>query len=193
MNFCSLKENQSEPDMKKIITTALAFTVLAGAFAQRAQIRIRAREAEVPIRIVEAFKADYKGQEATEWAILPAGLVGQEYVVSGYDDLKGEKPTSYEVVVSGSHVKESAIYDQNGKLLYSKAIIADATLPSAVRKAVNGKYPGFIVMKDQEVIRQGKSRIIHYRVIVAKDKEQRFLAVDDSGKILREVKPMKGK
>jgi hypothetical protein len=179
--------------MKKIITAALAFTVFAGAFAQSAQIRIRAKEAEVPIRIVEAFKADYKGQEATEWAILPAGLVGQEYVVSGYDDLKGEKPTSYEVVVRGSNVKERAIYDQNGKLLYSKELITDATLPSAVRKAVNSKYPGFIVMKDQEVIRQGKSKIIHYRVIVAKDKEQRFLAVDDSGKILREVKPMKSK
>jgi hypothetical protein len=193
MNLCSLKEHQSETDMKKIITTALAFTVFAGAFAQSAQIRIRAKEAEVPIRIVEAFKADYKGQEATEWAILPAGLVGQEYVVSGYDDLKGEKPTSYEVVVRGSNVKERAIYDQNGKLLYSKELITDATLPSAVRKAVNSKYPGFIVMKDQEVIRQGKSKIIHYRVIVAKDKEQRFLAVDDSGKILREVKPMKSK
>jgi hypothetical protein len=175
--------------MKKIFTTtALTFTVIASAVAQTAQIKIKAREAEIPVKIVESFKRDYKGVEHAEWAIVPAVLVGEEYVVSGYDNLNGEKPTSYEVSIKGANVKSRAIYDKNGILKYSREVITDTALPLAVRDAISKKYPGFAVLKDQEVVRQGKSKVIHYKVVTEKGTEKMTLAVDPSGKILKEIK-----
>jgi len=174
--------------MRKIVTTTgLAFTVIASACAQTAQIKIKARETEIPVKIVESFKKDYKGAESTEWAIVPAVLVGEEYVVSGYDNLNGEKPTSYEVSIKGANVNSKAIYDKYGILKYSREVITDAALPLTVRDAISKKYPGFAVLKDQEVIRQGKSNLIHYKVVIEKGSEKMMLAVDPSGKILKEI------
>jgi hypothetical protein len=173
--------------MKKIVTTvALAFTVIASPFAQDAQIKIKARESEIPVQIVESFKKDYKGAESTEWAIVPAVLVGKEYVVSGYDDLNGEKPTSYEVTVKGDNVKSRAVYDKNGILRYSREVITNTVLPAAVTTSVLKKYPGYTIVKDQEIIRQGKTKLSHYKVTIERGKQKRTLAVDPSGKILKE-------
>ena len=174
--------------MRKIVTTTgLAFIVIANACAQTAQIKIKARETEIPVKIVESFKKDYKGAESTEWAIVPAGLVGEEYVVSGYDNLNGEKPTSYEVTVKDGNVKSKAIYDKNGILKYSREVITNTSLPPEVRGAIAKKHPDFAILKDQEVIRQGKSNLIHYKVVIEKGSEKMMLAVDPSGKILKEI------
>ena len=175
--------------MKKVITLiALAFTVMAAAHAQNSEIRIKARETEIPVAIVEAFKTDYLGAKADEWAIVPAIIVGEEYIVSGYDNLNGEKPTSYLVKIKGTNLRGEAVYDKNGKLMYSKEVIKDVALPAVVRNAVGAKYPGYSFIKDQETIKQGKSDFIHYRVIIEKGKEKMALAVDASGKILKEKK-----
>jgi len=175
--------------MKRIITTsALALTVVAGAFSQSAQIKIKAREAEIPVDVVESFKKDYKGTDAVEWAIVPAVIVGEEYVVSGYDNLNGEKPTSYEVTLKGDDIRAKAVYDKNGVLRYSKEVITHTALPDAVRNAVFKKYPGYTILKDQEIINQGKFNLIHYRVVLEKGTEKVTLAVNDSGKILKEIK-----
>ena len=175
--------------MKKVITLiALAFTVMAAAHAQNSEIRIKARETEIPVAIVEAFKTDYLGAKADEWAIVPAIIVGEEYIVSGYDNLNGEKPTSYLVKIKGTNLRGEAVYDKNGKLMYSKEAIKDVALPAVVRTAVGAKYPGYSFINDQEIIKQGKSNFIHYRVIIEKGKEKMALAVDASGKILKEKK-----
>lgn len=167
---------------------ALALTVIAGALAQSAQIKIKAKETEIPVAVIESFKKDYVGATEKEWAIVPATIIGEEYIVSGYNDLNGEKPTSYVVTMKGPNMKTEAIYDQNGKLKYSKEVIKDTVLPAAVRSAVVKKYPGFALLKDQEIIREGKSNFIHYRVIIEKGKEKIALAVDADGKILKEKK-----
>lgn len=174
--------------MKKIITSvAMAITVIA-THAQSAQVRIKVKEGEIPISVVESFKRDFNGEQFHEWAIVPAALVGEEYVVSGYDDLNGETPTSYAVVLKGTNMKGELVYDQNGKLKYSKETIKDTALPAPVRNAVVKKYPGFFFIKDQETIKEGKSTFIHYRVVIEKGKEKMALAVDATGKILKEKK-----
>jgi hypothetical protein len=181
--------------MKTIITiTVMALTVITSAFAQSAQIKIKAKETEIPVQVVQSFKEAYKGAEGTEWAIVPALFVEEEYMVSGYDDLNGEKPTSYEVAIKGHNIKAKAVYDKNGTLRYSKEVLTNVALPTVVREAVTRKYPGYALLKDQEIIKQGKSDIIHYRVVVEKGKEKLALAVDASGKILREFNQnVKGK
>lgn len=85
-------------------------------------------------------------------------------------------------------MKGEAIYDQNGKLKYSKQVTTNTALPVAVRDAVTKKYPNFTLLKDQETIREGKTNFIHYRIIIEKGKEKKALAVDASGKILKERK-----
>jgi hypothetical protein len=175
--------------MKKLITSVvLAFTVIATIHAQVAQVKVKVREAELPVSVVESFKKDFRGGKAEEWAIVPAVMVGEEYIVSGYDELNGEKPTSYEVLVKGDHMKSEALYDANGTLEYSKETIKDTALPKVVRDAVLNRYPGYALIKDQETIKEGKSNFIHYRVVIEKGKERRALAVDANGKILKEKK-----
>jgi hypothetical protein len=175
--------------MKKLITSVvMAFTVIATIHAQSAQVKVKVREAEIPVSVVESFKEDFSGGKAEEWAIVPAAIVGEEYIISGYDDLNGEKPTSYTVVVKGNHMRSEALYDANGKLEYSKETIKDTALPKVVRDAVLKQYPGYALIKDQETIKEGKSHFIHYRVVIEKGKEKRALAVDANGKILKEKK-----
>jgi hypothetical protein len=173
--------------MEKIITSVvMAFTVIATVQAQSAQIRIKVREAEIPVSVVESFRKDFNGGRAEEWAIVPAAIVGEEYIVSGYDDLNGEKPNSYTVVVRGNNMRSEALYDANGILKYSKETIKDTALPVVVRDAVLKQYPGYALIKDQETIRKGKTNFIHYRVVIERGKEKRALAVDAAGKILKE-------
>ncbi len=175
--------------MKKIITTiAMAFTVMAIAHAQNAEIRIKAREAEIPVVVVESYKNDFKGTTNEEWMIVPAALIGEEYVVTGFDNLNGAKPTLYTVTIKGKNVKGEAVYDKEGKLLHFKEVIKDTALPANVRNAVVTKYPGYTFIKDLETIKEGKSNFIHYKVVIEKGKEKMALAVDASGKILREKK-----
>jgi len=175
--------------MKKILTSAvMSFTIMTAIHAQSAQVRIKVKEAEIPVSVVESFKKDFSGGQAEEWAIVPAAIVGEEYLVSGYDNLDGEKPTSYAVTMRGSNIKAEALYDQNGRLKYSKEVIKNGALPTAIRTAVAEKYPGFAFVKDQETIKEGRSSFIHYRVIIEKGKEKKALAVNASGKILREKK-----
>jgi hypothetical protein len=80
------------------------------------------------------------------------------------------------------------VYDQNGKLKYSKEVIKDTALPIAIRNAVTDKYPGFTLISDQETIKEGRSNFIHYRIIIEKGKEKKAVAVNANGKILREKK-----
>lgn len=169
----------------------MAFTVIATIHAQSAQVKVKVREAEIPVSVVESFKKDFSGGKAEEWAIIPAVMVGEEYIVSGYDDLNGKKPTSYAVVVKGNHIRGEALYDANGTLEYSKETIKDTALPKVVRDAVLKRYPGYALIKDQETIKEGKSNFIHYRVVIEKGEERRALAVDASGKILKEKKVRK--
>lgn len=166
----------------------MAFTVIASIHAQTAQVKIRVKEGEIPVSVIESFKKDFVGKQAEEWAIVPATIVGEEYVVSGYDNLNGEKPTSYTVTIKGSNVKGEAVYDQNGNLKFSKERIKETALPASVTNAVMKKYPGFLFLNDQETIKEGKSNFIHYRVVIEKGKEKMALAVDSSGKILKEKK-----
>ena len=175
--------------MKKPITfVVMAFTAIATIHAQSAQVKIKVKEAEIPVSVVESFKKDFSGGQAEEWAIVPAAIVGEEYIVSGYDDLNSEKPTSYTVVIKGTHKRSEALYDANGTLEYSKETIKDTTLPKVVRDAVAKQYPDYTLIKDQETIKKGKSNFIHYRVVIEKGKEKRALAIDTSGKILKEKK-----
>lgn len=172
--------------MKKIIgTLALAITVIGGAWAQAAQIKIKARETEIPVAVVESFKKDFIGQ-AAEWAIVPSTVIGEEYIVSAYDDLNGVKPTYYSVLIKGPQVRGEAVYDQNGKLRHMKEVIKDTALPVAVRNAVMKEYPDYTFLKDQEIIKEGKTKFIHYRVLIEKGKMKRALAIDANGKVLKE-------
>ncbi|MBL0742715.1 hypothetical protein [Chryseolinea lacunae] len=172
-----------------IVTLAFAIAVSPNAEAQISQIKIKAREAEIPADIVQSFRKDYRDTKTSEWAIMPAALVGDEYGVTGYDTSNGSLPTVYEVSFHGNP-KGKAVYDQNGILKYSKETISNTSLPAATRNAVAKKYPDFVLIKDQETIRQGKSQIIHYRIVIEKAVERRVLAVDAAGKILRENKPV---
>ena len=166
----------------------MTFTIMTSIHAQNAQVKIKVKESEIPVSVIESFKKDFGGGHAEEWTIVPATIVGEEYVVSGYDNLDGEKPTSYAVIVRGTNTKAEAVYDQNGKLKYSKEVIKDTALPIAIRNAVTDKYPGFALISDQETIKEGRTNFIHYRVIIEKGKEKKALAVNASGKILREKK-----
>lgn len=167
---------------------ALAFTVIAGAHSQTAEVRVKLKETDVPIAVLESFKKDFNGNVSRGWEIVPIDIIREEYVVTSFGDLNGEKPTEFAVKIKGPQVWGEAIYDADGLLKFSKTVIKDTALPPAVTKAVMKGFPGYSILKDQETIKQGKSDIIHYRVIVKKGKEKRAVSIDQSGKILHERK-----
>ena len=175
--------------MRKIIpTVVLSMAVIAGASAQSAAVRIKAAEAEIPVNVIESFKRDFNGSEGEEWAILPAKLVGEEYIVTGYNDLNGEKPSSYSVKIKGSNVHREALYDTNGKLLRMKEVIKDTALPLEVRKAIIRDNPGYAIVKDNEIIKEGKSNVTFYRVIIRKGNQKKLITTDPHGTHLKEKK-----
>jgi len=171
-----------------IIILALAIAFVGGVQAQTAQLKIKSKEGDIPVAVVESFKEDFKGTTGAEWAVVPARLVGDEYAVSGYNNLNGSAPHSYSVVMKGHGINGEAIYSASGDLIYLKEHINNTALPPAVTNAVLAKYPGYGIVKDQETIKQGKTKLIHYKVTIHKGSEQRVLAVDEGGQILRERK-----
>ncbi|HEX5168954.1 MAG TPA: hypothetical protein VFW11_07255 [Cyclobacteriaceae bacterium] len=170
-----------------LATMAITFGILS-ANAQSAQFKIKVKETEIPLAVIESFKKDYKGHVAGEWSIAPARIIGEEYVVADFDNPNGKKTTMYTVAIKGSLEKEEAVYDASGKLLYSKKIIRDETLPTAVRKTIVLKYPDYAIHKDSEIIKTGKSVVTHYRVVVEKGTDERAVAVNESGKIIKEIR-----
>ncbi|GAB1445767.1 MAG: hypothetical protein KF860_08940 [Cyclobacteriaceae bacterium] len=173
--------------MKKSLTsTALALLIVTGGYAQSAQIKIRIKENEVPAVVVQSFKQNFKDDHSEGWAIVPVAILDDEYIVSEHNNLIGEKPIFYVVKIKGQQVRGEAVYDHDGSLKYSKEVIKDTALPMAVRDAIAKKYPGYTFLKDQETVKDGKFKFIHYRVLIENDKEKIALAVDSSGEILRE-------
>lgn len=175
--------------MKKVISTAaLAMVVIVGCQAQTAKLTIKAKESEIPTAIVESFKQDFKNNTNSEWVVVPASLVGDEYLVSGYNNLNGVQPKSYTVMMKGHDINGEAMYNANGDLIYLKEHINNTALPPAVTNAVLAKYPGYQILKDQETVKQGKTKLIHYKVTIHKGSSTRVLAINSDGKILRERK-----
>jgi hypothetical protein len=174
--------------MKTIISTVALTTIFAGAFAQTAQLTIKAKESDIPVAVVESFKQDFKNTSASEWIVVPAKLVGQDYMVSGYNHLDGQAPESYSVTMKGPNINGEAMYNASGDLMYLKEHITNTMLPAAVTNSILAKYPGYSIMKDSETVKQGKDKLVHYKVTIHKGKETRVLAVEENGKILRERK-----
>lgn len=151
-------------------------------------VRIKAKDKEVPVSVVESFKKDYNGHELEGWFVTPAVVIAEEYLVTGYDNLQGQQPTFYTVRFKGPKAKGEAMYDKDGKLIHSKEMIKGAMLPVAVSKSLLEKYPGYRIEDDQETIKKGKDTLVHYRVILAKDKVRTAVAVGADGTVLREKK-----
>ena len=172
--------------MKRTLTIVWAFFMVAGGYAQSAQIKIRLKENEVPAVVVAAFRQDFKNQHAEGWAIVPVAILYEDYMVTGEDNLVGERRVFYRVRIKGPQTRGQAVYDQAGVLKYSKEVIKDTALPGVVRDVIAKKFPGYAFLKDQETVKDGKFNFIHYRVVVENGQEKIALAVDGSGKILRE-------
>jgi hypothetical protein len=173
--------------MKKTLFTVMAVAVMiTGSFAQSAQMKIKAKETEIPVTVVQSFKKDFAGSMAEGWAVVPAKVVGEEYVVTGYDNLDGTTPDHYSVRMKGTNMKGEALYNKDGKLMYFKEKIKDTALPAAVTRAITEKYPGYTVAKDQETIKEGKTTLTQYCVLLEKGVEKKIIAIDPNGMVLKE-------
>jgi hypothetical protein len=164
----------------------MAVAAITTGFSQSAQVKIKARQTEIPVAVVQSFRKDFAGGTAEQWAIVPAKLVGEEYVVTGYDNLDGTTPDHYSVRMNGTHMKGEALYNKSGKLVYLKEKVRDTALPSAVTIAIMEKYPGYAIVKDQETIKEGKRMLTHYCITLEKDKERKTIAMDPNGMVLKE-------
>ncbi|HTF17989.1 MAG TPA: hypothetical protein VK658_07945 [Chryseolinea sp.] len=175
--------------MKTVISTfAMAITIVAGSYAQSAQLKIKSKDGDIPVAVVESFKKDFKDVTAAEWAVVPVRFASDDYVVSGFNHLNDAEPSGYTVVMKGHGINGQALYNKSGDLIYLKEYINNTALPAAVTNAVLAKYPGYAIVKDQETVMEGKTNLIHYKVTIHKGNDERVLAVDAGGKILRERK-----
>ncbi|PZR30671.1 MAG: hypothetical protein DI538_22240 [Azospira oryzae] len=172
--------------MKEMISSVVILAIISiTACSQTAKVKSNTKENGVPVVVLDAFKKDFSSGGNNKWSTVPAVAIGEEYLVSIHDD---GKATFYTIVIRGTNLKGEAVYDANGVLHYSKELVRDTALPYSVVKAIEDKYPGYVIIKDYEKIKMGKSNFSHYKIFIENEKEKRVLAIDSDARILKERK-----
>jgi hypothetical protein len=119
--------------------------------------------------------------------LIPAGIHVNKYKFVDMID-EDDNPDSYDLLLSGKNFKGEVLYDENGKIISYEERLKDTRLPSAVVNAVETKYPDSRFTKDQEIIKDDKTRVDEYKVYFINGKKHGFALVDANGKIIRSHK-----
>ncbi|MEO5979787.1 MAG: hypothetical protein ABIS36_25200 [Chryseolinea sp.] len=166
-------------------TFSLLFFGIVSAAGQHDKISIKSDEKEVPVRVVKSFKKDFVKADNVDWNIITGAVVSEEYSVRGFSSGLA-RATFYAVNFTEGEVKEAAIYDHYGKLVQSKWTIEEKALPDGVRRTVQTDFPGFAPTKSVEAVTGKERSVSHYRVELKSGDLTKLVALDASGRILKE-------
>lgn len=163
---------------KRMIITVVCFAVLYIGFADKASAqRKEIKKEQVPTAIINAIQIDFPAwnmentkwyadnQEVKEWAPLD------------------ENVNRYIVEASGKNYKIHAVYNNKGKLRYSKTTIKDSALPRPIlnRLASDEEYKGWALTGSQEVIRDFKEDTQVFKVYLEKDGDTKTFRFNRQG------------
>lgn len=167
-------------------TTSLLFVTTSCVLAQHGKLKVKASQNEIPEAVVDAFLRSFSDADSLDWTIVSGPVILEEYSVTGYNDKVGQSPTYYFIGFVESGRKGEAVYDHYGKLLLWKEIVRNGVLPEVVKRTAVKRFPEYSIGDRQEIVRDGNSGITHYRVIMSKATDSKVVAIDGTGKIVRE-------
>lgn len=177
-----------------VFLTGALFT-FSGAMAQISSETMTAQKVkkeEVPTTIVASVEEDFPEANVEDVVLIPAQAYQNDWVVTksehGVSDESSFDPQYYEVTFNGKGESGKAVYNAEGDLIHSKETIKDEALPEMITRAIADKYPEYKVMKDKEVIRDGKKNIDYYQVKIKKGKEKETLYFSENGEMLKSKK-----
>ncbi len=183
--------------MKKLIVTCLCLVAgIALVQAQSETLVLKAvKKGEEPKEVMDGIKQDFPQAIVGDLNFLPSLLYGEHWSANLNDNLNGATINYYQVSLKEKNESFTAAYDKTGKMLSSKTVIKNGTLPTEITSAIHIKYPSWKVVSDSEKITY-KNGVLKeaYRVQIHEAKMNRNLFFDGSGKLLKDVqqKPSKG-
>ncbi|MGM0586908.1 MAG: hypothetical protein ACQETE_00695 [Bacteroidota bacterium] len=131
----------------------------------------------IPSVILTAIQSDFP-----TWSMDNTKWYSYDRATSEWAPMKGDFD-SYVVEAKGKGYTIRAIYDETGKLRYSKATMKNAALPTAITQkiAADEAYQGWTITGNQEVIRNFKEDQKTYKVTLAKDGKKKTVYFDRMG------------
>lgn len=174
--------------MRKIFLALWLGCWVLGAAAQEKTAVIRpVKKGEEPKAVMDALKKDFPNTVVESLSFLPSKLYGEEWniTVEGQENIE---PTYYQVYIKKEKENYTAVYDKSGKLLSSKHIIEDASLPKPVNETVK-KFAGWHVDKAQEIIEyksKGNEFSNLYKVKLQQGAKHKVLFVNPNGEIVKD-------
>lgn len=167
-------------------TTSLLLVTTSCVLAQHGKLKVKASQDEIPEAVVDAFRDSFSDADSLNWTIVSGAVILEEYSATGYNDKAGRSPTYYLIGFVASGRKGEAVYDHYGKLLLWKEIVGHGVIPENVKRTAARQFPEYAIADRQEIVRDGNSGITHYRVIMSKSADSKVVAIDGTGKIVRE-------
>jgi hypothetical protein len=183
--------------MKKILFSIIAsFIIFFPAFTQIEENEVEVpieklvlKKDNIPVSIIQAVNTSFQNGTALEWYSFPYVIkeYGWAFKNTGNATTGDASPDLYAVHIKtskGSRV--DAIYSKDGKLIRSKEVIVNATLPAPVVKAIEtGQYKNWTIVGDRSVITVARDNTVHYSVKVEKDNMKHALYFDKNGNQLK--------
>lgn len=174
--------------MKKLIP--IIIYLAASAVFTNGQTKIltlkASRKGEAPDVVMEAIKKNFPTAIVGDLEILPSKLYGEQWSVDFQDNSKGIAPGFYLVKLKDLKEHFKAVYDQDGKLLFSKTTIIESKLPMKVTSAIASRYPGWVIVNTIEKITTEENLVKEvYHVEVQKDQLFKTLFFDNNGNIVK--------
>lgn len=162
-----------------MIITTVCFAVLYIGFANTTSAqRKEIKKEQVPTAIINALQIDFP-----TWNIENTKWYADNQEVQEWAPLIDEKVNRYIVEASGQNYKIHAVYNNRGKLRYSRTIIKDTALPRPIltRLASDEEYKEWTLTGNQEVIRNFKEDTQVFKVYLEKDGEKKMYRFNRQG------------
>jgi hypothetical protein len=174
--------NRKMLSVYKISVLLLILSISNIVYAQKKELNPN----NIPSTVMNAIKTDFPtwNIDKTKWYAYDASTLD-------WAPIEGEF-SSYIVQARGNNYTVMAVYDETGKLRYSKAILKNIVLPTSITEklATDDAYQGWRVTGDQEIIRNFKEDRKTYKVTLAKDGKKKSVYFDRMGKEMK--KPFLG-
>lgn len=165
--------------MKKLTLIADACLILMmmiiteSAIAQKKAVS----EDQIPPQIIAAIQSDFPAWDMskTQWYLDNEDI--QEWAP------RDETIDRYVVEMTGRNFKAHAVYDNMGKLRYSKTVAKDIALPPALLKKIanDPDLKGWEIVGDKEVVRDFRADKKTFKVYFEKDGDKKSEYFDSQG------------
>lgn len=138
---------------------------------------------QIPSQIITAIQSDFPSWDMnnTKWYVDSKDI--QEWAPLD------ENIDRYIVEATGKNYKTHAVYDNKGKLRYSKTTMKDIPLPKAIRDklASDDEFAGWQLTGNQEVIRNFKADRKTYTLHLEKDGKKKTVHFNRMGEKVKRL------